>query len=369
MKTWIFLGCLALASLAFGQTPPPRLVSPELAQGHVTFRLRAPKATEVVLRGQWNKEPIPMTHGEDGTWTATVDPAPAGVWEYNFTVDGLSVIDSLNPAIKPQREPGKSILHVPSNPPAPWDWQEVPHGTIHQHIYQSKVNGGVPRELWVYTPPEYEHMTDERFPVLVLQHGSGDNQRTWVDHGKANWILDNLIAAGKAKPMIMVMLNGHPVMKPGSEDPGARMDAFKRELIEEALPLVESIYRVNTDAPHRAIAGLSMGGSQSLNIGLGNLDRFNWVGAFSAGGLAPEAMEKFLAHPEVTHAKLRLLWIGCGKDDRGRQRNEEFVAALKEKQVPHEWHLTDGDHSWPVWRNHLTEFLPLLFQPPAEAKK
>ena len=363
----VFAAALGLAALtAHAQNPPPRpapIVSPEQEEGRVTFRLRAPQAREVALRGQWSKAAVPMTRGEDGAWAATIEPAPAGVWEYSFVVDGLNVIDPVNPAIKPQREPQKSILHVPSNPPAVWDWQDVPHGTVHQHGYASKALGK-PRECWVYTPAGYEHEAAKKFPLLVLQHGSGDNHRAWVEHGKAHWILDNLLAAKKARPMIVVMLDGHPLgTAPRGDETkrAAAMDAFQRELFEDALPLVESLYRVEADRTQRAITGLSMGGAQSLTVGLGNLDRFAWVGSFS--GVAPEGevRDKFLAAPDAANAKLRLLWIAVGKDDFLRQRNEDFIAVLKEKGVRHTWELTEGGHSWPVWRRYLAEFAPLLF--------
>jgi enterochelin esterase-like enzyme len=353
-----------LAARAQNAAPrPAAIVSPEIAPDRATLRLRAPQAKEVVLRGQWSKDPIPMTRSDDGLWTVTVEPAPSGVWEYSFTVDGLNVPDPLNAALKPQREPGKSILHVPSTPPALWDWQDVPHGTVHGHSYASEAVGK-PREVLVYTPPGYERDT-KVYPLLVLQHGSGDNARTWIAHGKAQWILDSLIAQAKAKPMIVVMLDGHPPATIPLADAGGRaaaIGAFQRELFDDALPLVESLYRVEKDPAHRAIAGLSMGGAQSLTVGLGNLDRFSWVAAFSAGPPTTEVMQKFLADPAAANAKLRLLWIACGKDDRLRQRSEEFASALKEKDIHHEWHLTDGDHSWPVWRRHLADFAPRLFQ-------
>ena len=361
MKTSLLLLALALTQFStHAQNPqrPAPIVSPEIAGQRVTFRVRAPQAKEVALRGQWTKDPIPLTRGDDGVWNATVEPTPAGVWEYSFTVDGLSVLDSLNPAFKPQREPGKSILHIPSNPPAPWDWQDVPHGTIHQHGYASKALSK-PREIWVYTPPGYERDTDKKFPLLILQHGSGDNHQTWVAHGKAHWIFDNLLAQKKAIPMIVVMLDGHPLGT--GQRGGDAMDAFQRELFEDAIPLVETLYRVEKDPVHRAIAGLSMGGGQSLTVGLGNLDRFAWVGAFSAATPSPEAAQKFLADPAAANTKLRLLWIAVGQDDFLRQRNEQYEAALKEKGIQHQWQLTEGDHSWPVWRRYLAEFAPLLF--------
>jgi enterochelin esterase family protein len=304
-----------------------------------------------------------MTRADNGVWSVAVDPVPAGVWEYSFSVDGMNVLDSLNPAIKPQREPQKNILHLPSTPPAPWDWQDVPHGTVHQHGYASKALNR-PRELWVYTPPGYERETGKTYPLLVLQHGSGDNHRAWVEHGKAHWILDNLIAQNQARPMVVLMIDGHPLGSTARGDEtkrAAAMEAFRCELFEDAIPLVESLYRVGKDASLRAIAGLSMGGAQSLSVGLGNLDRFAWIGSFSGAPSDAAAMQKVLADPGKTNQQLRLLWIAVGKDDFLRQRNEEMVAALKEKGIHHQWQLSEGDHSWPVWRRYLAEFAPLLF--------
>lgn len=371
MKHLAFTTVFLIAMDTHAQNPPPRpapIVSPEIQAGQsVTFRLRAPQTREVALRGQWTKDAVPMTRGDDGVWSATVDAVPVGVWEYSFAVDGLNTIDPLNPSFKPQREPQKSILHLPSTPPAHWDWQDVPHGTVHRHAYASKALGRQ-REILVYTPPGYERDQEKgsgkKLPLLVLQHGSGDNHETWVAHGKAHWILDSLMAQGKARPMVVVMLDGHPLGSVSRDEAarrGGAMDAFRRELFEDALPLVESLYRVEQDAAYRAIAGLSMGGAQSLTIGLGNLDRFAWVGAFSAGPPSAEVQQALLANPAAANARLRLLWIVCGKDDFLRQRNEDFVAALREKGVRHEWLLTEGDHSWPIWRRYFAELLPLLF--------
>lgn len=362
MKTPLALIAFVLSQLpTFAQAPqrPAPVVSPEIEGQRVTFRIRENRAEEVALRAQWSKELIQMTRDGNGVCAVTVEAVPPGVWEYNFMVDGRAVIDSLNPALKPQREPQKSIVHIPSTPPAAWDWQDVPHGTVHHHGYASKALGK-PRDVSVYTPPGYELDAAKKYPLLVLQHGSGDNQLTWVEHGKAHWIFDNLIAQKKAVPMVVLMLDGHPLGM-GQRGGGNAMEAFQRELFEDAMPLVESLYRVEKDRTQRAIAGLSMGGGQSLTVGLGNLDRFAWVGAFSAATPAPEAAQKFLADPAEANAKLRLLWIAVGQDDFLRKRNEEYVAALKEKGVRHEWQLTEGDHSWPVWRRYLAEFAPLLF--------
>jgi enterochelin esterase family protein len=356
---------LCLTFIARAQNPPGN----NRAGEPITFTLRTPAGAqakeirEVQLRAQWSKDPIAMTRGNDGMWSVTLDAVPAGVWEYSFGVDGLNVMDSKNPASKPQREPQKSVLHVASVPPAPWDWQDVPHGTVHQHGYASKALGR-PREMRVYTPPGYELSGEKKYPLLVLQHGSGDNQRTWVEHGKAHWILDNLIAAGKARPMIVVMIDGHPLGATKFGEPAKRaeaMDAFRRELFDDALPLAESLYRVEKDAAHRAIAGLSMGGWQSLTVGLGNMDRFAWIGSFSGVPPQEDVAQSFLSDPAAANAKLRLLWIAVGKDDFLRKRNEDFVASLKEKGIAHTWELSEGAHAWPVWRGYLAEFAPLLF--------
>lgn len=335
----------------------------EIADGKVTFSIKAPKAAEVRLKGQWSKQDTALARGEDGTWSSGAIEVPGGVWEYSFQVDGLNVLDPQNPATKPQRQPQKSILHIASSPLAPWDWRDIPHGTLHTHVFHSK-QLGVPREAVVYTPPGYETGT-EKLPVLVLQHGSGDNQRGWTEHGKAHWILDHLIAAGKAKPMIVLMLDGHPHGMVPREDKAKRaasLDAFQKELFEDALPLVEARYRVLPAQENRAIAGLSMGGWQSLTIGLNALDRFAWIGSFS-GAADPEALKAALDDGAGTSAKLRLLWIACGKNDFLLERNHSLIAALKAAGVKHEWHETEGDHSWPVWRRYLVSFLPRLFQP------
>lgn len=377
----LFLASLA-AFPALAQTPalvpaatpaptPARaapVISPEInADRSVAFRLRAPAAQKVLLRGQWTKAPVPLTRADDGLWsyTAPPDSIPAGIWEYSFNVDGVAMIDSANSAIKPMREPRTSILHLAAAHPSPWDFQDVPHGTVHQHTYRSKALGR-PRSVWVYTPPGYEKNPNAAYPLLVLQHGSGDNEQTWVAHGKAHWILDSLIAAGKARPMVVMMIDGHPFTPAAIRDPANRsqaMAAFTRELLDDALPLVESVYRISPDVAQRGIVGLSMGGGQALTVGLAHLDRFAYVGSFSGVPADEPVTQAVSGDAKGTNAKLRLLWIACGADDFLLPRNEEFVAKLKAGGVNHEWHLTTGNHSWPVWRGYLADFLPRLFRP------
>ena len=340
---------------------PPAVRSPEVQTDRsVTFRLQAAKASEVVVNGQWPNGRAAMTKGSNEVWSVTVGPVEPGVWEYSFQVDGLTMIDPLNPVFKPMREPRTSILHLPSQPPALHDFQNVPHGVVRQHTYDSRLLGRL-RELSVYTPPGYDQKMRAKYPTLYLQHGSGDNQATWTTHGKAHWILDNLIAQGRAKPMVVVMMDGHAITSGGPSAMTNNTQMFERDLLENVQPFIEANYRVKPDAANRAIVGLSMGGGQSLTIGLNHLEQFAWVGGFSSSVPRAETVASALANPEATNKKLKLLWIGCGRDDFLLKRNEEFLAILKEKSIYHEWHLTDGAHAWPVWRIYLGEFVPRLF--------
>ncbi len=355
--------CISVpAAEAPPRSRPARVISPEVqTDRHVIFRLQAPKASEVMVAGQWPDGRTPMSKDTNGVWSVTVGPIEPGVWEYSFQVDGLSMIDPGNPAIKPMRQPRTSILDLPGDSPLIHDFQDVPHGVVHQHTYRSKSLGRL-RELTVYTPPSYDRKRSTKFPTLYLQHGSGDNQATWTVHGKAHWILDNLIAQGRAKPMVLVMVDGHAAVGSRSGGPQDNTKLFERDLLEDVMPFVEANYRVKKDANNRGIAGLSMGGGQSLTIGLNHLDKFAWVGGFSASVPSKETVAGALNDADATNRKLKLLWIACGKNDFLLQRNETFIAQLKESNLRHEWQLTEGDHSWPVWRKYLAEFAPKLFQ-------
>lgn len=340
-----------------------RLLSPEIqSDRRVTFRLRAPKAKEVVLNGGWANSRAVLAPDTNDVWSVMVGPIEPGIYEYNFNVDELAVIDPGNSAVKPMREPRSSILHLPSDPPSLQDFQDVPHGVVRQHAYRSKSLGRL-RELVVYTSPGYDQQPDARFPTLYLQHGSGDNQATWIVLGKAHWILDNLIAQGRAQPMVVVMMDGH-ALAPGADasDFDSNTAGFESDLLLDVMPFIEANYRVKPEAANRGIVGVSMGGAQSLTIGLNQLEHFAWVGGFSSAVPSREAVAGALEKPDSTNAKLKLLWVGCGKDDFLLKDNEGFIALLKEQKLHHEWHLTDGEHSWPLWRIYLGEFLPKLFQ-------
>lgn len=357
----IYFSCavvLALVSELPARQAP--VVSPIIhPDGKVTFQVQAQQATKVAVSGQMTKGKVAMTRDENGIWSTTLDPVPPGVYEYSLNVDGMQMVDPGNMQSKPMRSPRTSILYIPGD--TVHDFKDVPHGTVHYHGYQSKPIQRF-REMQVYTPPGYE-TGDEAYPLLVLQHGHSDCFATWVTHGKAHWILDNLIASGKAVPMIVLMLDGHPI--PESYGDGrsvANTEELRRDLIEAALPMVEKMYRVKPGREHRAITGLSMGGLHALTIGLNELETFAWVGAFSAAVPSADQVKASLSDRVKTNEQLKLLWIACGKDDFLLKENHTFNAALKESGITCDFRLTDGGHSWPVWRGYLADFVPLLFR-------
>jgi enterochelin esterase family protein len=343
----------ALLSVA-AQSPAVR--SPEKhADGSVTFRLRAPNAKQVTLAGEIAPTPLPMNKGEDGVWTLTTGRLEPDIYSYRFVVDGQSTPDPANPALKEGGSVLSSVLLLRGTRLNAWDLRvDVSHGTIHRHMYRSTVIGDL-REFDVYTPPGYE-TSSVKYPVLFLLHGSGDGPVTWVNYGKANNILDNLIGDGKAKPMIVVMPNGH-TLPSGETDRSKNTPNFAADLRDSIIPQVEKLYRTESGKSNRAIAGLSMGGGQSLFVGLTNLDKYDYVAGFSSAIPSAEQLPR-----AALKAPAKLLWIGIGKDDQLLLRNEEFEKSLKEQNIPHTWKVTEGSHNWRVWRRYLTEVLPLLFR-------
>lgn len=357
-------------------TPYNALRSPEVNPDRtVTLRFRAPEASAVDLAGEINlgRGPQAMTRGPDGIWTITVGPLPPEIWTYNFRVQGIDVADSSNPAIKPVPPgfPIGSFVEVPGDSPAFYDASPVPHGDVRIIMYESKAMG-VTRFLWIYTPPGYDQ-SKTKYPVLYLLHGNGEAQNGWVMNGRANIILDNLIAQGKAQPMLLVMPQGHalqaagvsPLVRLTGED-NMYSERFPKDLLGDILPLVEKKFRVISDADHRAIAGLSMGGGQALTIGLSHPDLFHYVLGYSAavGGQfmnADTAFKEVLANPERLNGRLRLLWVSCGRQDFLYQANRQFVDRLQAKGVKLTYRQTDGAHVWSVWRNNLNDSVPLLF--------
>jgi enterochelin esterase family protein len=340
----------ATASAQRGPAPVP---SPEVKPDRtVTFRLNAPKASVVEVRGEWGA-PQAMTKGDNGVWSVTVGPLEPDLYSYTFNVDGGTVVDPRNTRLKIGRGSMSNLVEVPGN--AVQDLKPLPHGTLHTHRYESKALGGKSRRLTVYTPPGYEIAKDQRYPVLYLLHGAGDDDRGWTDVGLAHRILDNLIAAGKAVPMLVVMPDGH------ADSGGNNTQAFEADLLKDIIPLIEKTYRVKPEAANRAIAGLSMGGGQSWAIGMGHLDTFAYVCPFSMGGGNATALLDRINAAEATQ-RLKLLWIACGRQDRLFAGSERLCNELKAKEIKHVWHPSEGAHTWRVWRKYLAEVTPLLFQ-------
>ncbi len=371
----------------------PVVVSPEvLADRHVTFRILAAQADAVRLVGTdipGNTQGAAATKGENGVWEVTLGPLDPGAYRYNFNVEGVSVIDPRSSAISESNNNVWSLVVVPGSDLM--DTKRVPHGAVASVPYYSTTLGRF-RRMHVYTPPGYE-LNAQKYPVFYLLHGAGDNDNAWSTVGRAGFILDNLIAAGKAKPMVVVMPAGHTSSAGfGSGNPTA-LTEFTGDFVKDVMPYVEKNYRVIADRAHRAIAGLSMGGSQTLNIAIPNLEKFTYVGVYSSGligglgaavpparGAAPAAPsgappaaaapsgptweEQHLAELDNAAARkgLKLLWFSTGTEDRLMPTTKATVEMLKKHGFMPILKESPGGHTWLNWRNYLIEFAPQLFQ-------
>jgi enterochelin esterase-like enzyme len=361
---------------------PPKY--PELQpDGSATFRLAMPSAQTVDLHLEGKKDPIPMTKGADGLWTVSVPGLAPQYYSYSFTVDGKAdmpgsgadVLDPHNTFIKTSFFSNQNVFLVPGTPPMLWEVANVPHGIVHHHHYQSNIVG-IDSQYYVYTPPGFDPKSDKKYPVLYLLHGYSDDPSAWTFMGKANIILDNLIAAGKAKPMIVVMPWGYGDMRvitrgwTSWRDPSlvaSNFTNFGDALFKEVMPMVKQQYPLSAKREDHAIAGLSMGGAETLLVGLNHTDDFAWIGAFSAGGIGSDHFEALF--PAITpqtgaqlQAKLKLLWIACGTEDGLFQPNQKLIAWLQSNGMQPTPIQTPGMHAWMVWRSNLSVFAPLLFQ-------
>lgn len=368
IKTLLLIAVLYLSVAGLAQTPPPDgLVSPEIyPDGKVTFRIRAAKASEVTLFGDWM--PVgskhPMTKDAEGIWSATVSSIEATIHLYSFTVDGVTIADPVNPRIKLRQRTSASLVEVPAKG-TPWEVRDVPHGSVESNWLRTAVINGETRQVFVYTPPGYDKNPKQRYPVLYLLHGSGDTAESWTQVGATNLILDNLIAEKKAKPMIVVMPLGHAVPF-GSPPEIAKKNVplMEEYVLKDLMPWAEAKYRIAAGRQNRALAGLSMGGGQTFNIGFAHLDLFSALGVFSSA-TQPEFAEKFktvLDDAKGTNAKLNVFWYGCGDKDPVFTRAKDTSALLNKHQIRHTFRpIANGMHTWPVWRLCLSEFVPLLF--------
>ena len=383
---------MAFACVAFAQgtavqpvqpvrpAQPPQVVSPEVQSDRtVAFRLYAPRATEVKVMGgdiPGNNQGTPMTKGENGVWTGTLGPVVPGAYRYNFNVDGVTVIDPRSPSISESNNNVWSMVTVPGSDV--FDTRDVPHGAVAAVTYQSKSLGRA-RRMHVYTPPGYE-LSKGKYPIFYLLHGAGDSDEAWTSVGRAGFILDNLIAAGKVKPMVVAMPAGH-TSTAGFRMPG-QTDEFSKDFVEDIMPYVEKNYRVMTDRSNRAMAGLSMGGNQTMNVAFPHLDKFAYVGVFSSGlissfgttrpggpaapppdrGAAWEKQNATMLDNASLKKGVKLVWFGIGKDDFLLNTSRGTVDLLKKHGFNPVVQETDGGHTWLNWRNYLAEFAPQLFR-------
>jgi enterochelin esterase-like enzyme len=389
-------GCVLAVAILHGQvpsTPPatpapqppggrggggrggPALVSPEVkVDNTVTFRFRAANAQQVTLIGELDGRTYPMTKDEAGIWSVTIGPLAPDVYNYQFNVDGVIAMDPRNPAVKLGfgAFPPANLFEIPGDEFD--DAKNVPHGTVRIETYHSKTMG-VPRTIWVYTPPGYE-TGNTRYPVFYLLHGAGNTDNSWMLTGRANYIMDNLIAEGKTKPMIIVNPLGYvrqgvnlaperPVANaPTGPAAGIGGGMFGKDLLDDVIPFVEQKFRTLKDADSRAIGGLSMGGGQTVAIGFANPDKFHSIVVMSAGGQnVEENYPGFFKDAAATNKALKLLWVGIGKDDKlVMAASNALKDSLTKGGIEFTYRETEGRHEWVVWRHHLREVAPLLFR-------
>ena len=391
---WIAMMLAASVAAGYAQAPAPRgaggggrgpaIVSPQVNPDHtITLRFRAPNAKEVLAIGEIDGRDHPMTKDDAGVWSVTIGPLPPDVYNYQFRVDGVVAMDPQNPQVKLGfgAFPPASLVEVPGDGLLFDDARPVPHGTVRLETYDSK-SVGAPRTLWIYTPPGYEK-SNQRYPVFYLLHGAGNIDSSWVLTGRENYIMDNLIAEGKSKPMIIVNPLGYvqqgvgvgPVRAADQAATGGRGGAtpagtgqqnspFADDLIGDVIPFVEKTYRTLKDADHRALGGLSMGGGQTISVGFPHPELFHSLVIMSAGSNnADSAYPGFFADPAATNKQLKLLWLGVGKDDQlvGPQA-KALDATLTAKGIKHIYSVSEGRHEWVVWRHALYDVAPQLFR-------
>jgi enterochelin esterase family protein len=381
------LALSALTVIGYAQAPatPPAgrgggrggVVSPQVNPDKtITLRFRAPNAKEVSVIGELDGKPHPLTKGDDGVWTATIGPLSPDVYNYQFNVDGIIAMDPANPSVKLGfgAFPPANLVEVPGNALEFDDAKPVPHGTIRVETYNSKAIGA-PRTLWIYTPPGYDR-GNTRYPVFYLLHGSGNIDSSWMLTGRANYIMDNLIAEGKAKPMIIVNPFGYARQgvglgpeqpaPPAPAGPGGAVGGgpFGKDLVDDVIPFVEKTFRTLSGADNRALGGLSMGGGQTAAVGFSHPDLFHSLVIMSAGSNNAETTyPDFFKNADATNKKIKLLWMGVGKDDTLVGPGAKALdAALTSAGIKHTFVVGEGRHEWVVWRHHLNEVAPLLFR-------
>ncbi|TCK80788.1 esterase [Albibacterium bauzanense] len=380
----IFLGLLCIASYAQqalgGAT---NIISPEVNSNQtVTFRLLAPNATEVKVSGDWMPAEgwvpgsVNMTKGEGGIWTYTTSALPSDLYMYSFLVDGFKTTDPNNVYLIRDVASVTNVFIVGDGKADLYQVNNVPHGTVARRWYDSPGNNKK-RRVTIYTPPNYEN-SNEKYPVLYLLHGMGGDEEAWIALGRTSQIMDNLIAQGKAKPMIVVMTNGNVAQEaaPGESSLGFykptmqlenTMDGKMEETFSDVIKFIESNYRVKADKANRAIAGLSMGGYHSLHISRYYPNTFDYVGLFSAAIMPSQTTSPAYADFDNTLQKqkdngYKLYWIAIGKTDFLYKTVTEYREKLDKIGMKYQYRESEGGHTWTNWRDYLSEFVPLLFK-------
>ncbi|OLY95033.1 enterochelin esterase [Cnuella takakiae] len=364
--TGVALCCTTVAMAQAARVP--QFSSPEVkADNTVAFKLYAPAAKEVKLSAQFEKAAVPMTRDSAGVWSVTVGPVKPDMYPYNFVVDGMAVADPKNSAIFPNEGFQNSLVEITGSTPLVHTVQNVPHGTLAYRYYTSPELGT--RPVVVYTPPGYEKEGSKKYPVLYLFHGTTDLEETWTKVGRANIILDNLIAQGKAVPMIIVMPYGRAYPKISKSSGSLRnwdnLQEIKKDFLDHMIPFVEQNYRVKADNNNRAVAGFSGGGGTSLFLGLNNPDLFRWVVGFAPGMLKEEFDRNnavAFANPSLTNQRLKLFWIGVGKEDMLYPVIGDYLKVLDDKGIKHETFISEGGHTWMNCKLFLSTVAPKLFK-------
>lgn len=359
-----FLYCAIMQAQANPWNNP--VVSPEIfSDGNVSFSIKAPQAKTVELEGQFMNGKKALVKDENGVWHITVKIEKPDIYPYSFFVDGVQVADPSNTLLFPNERFKASLLEIP-DAAALYTVNNVPHGRVSYCTYSSDVLG-MNRPLLVYTPAEYEK-ENRSYPVLYLVSGTTDTEETWFKVGRVNTILDNLIAAGKAEPMIVVMpygymMSGTPM--PSSPSAADMYAVFAKELTNCVIPFVESNYRVKPEAESRAIAGFSRGGGQSLFTAFSHLDKFAWLASYSAY-LTPQVLDthfgEYMNNPSQLKQRLKLLWFGVGKEDFLYQDVVRNLKHFDEKKIQYKYLETEGGHTWMNARTYLSETLQLFFK-------
>ncbi len=371
-----------ISTISFSQNPPTPMpdtvpVKPPMTavnpDNSITFRLTYPGAKQVTVATDALLQPLTMTQDANGLWTATTPPLPPERYGYTFIVDGVHMLDPLNFDVHPNYMDFYSDILVPANPPAPWELTDIPHGYVTRHVFTTHIAQHFPDNQTayvVYTPPGYNAKRKGGYPVLYLLHGFSDTEEGWTRAGKANLMLDRLLADGKIVPMIVVMPRGYgdfDVVSHGRFAPRDRtanqqnVPLFIQMLMQEIIPEVEHSYNVAKGRDNRAIAGLSMGGEESITVGLTHPELFAWVGGMSAALPRGDYDARF-PNVDAKKDKFRLVWTACGTDDRLITPNRNFAAWAKQKDLPFTAVEMPGAHTFIVWRKSLLMLAPLLFR-------